>query len=68
LNQRVRPVGSAEFSDDALPVCLGAVVDQRYENAINVEDAQIDERRPPSGGLGGVGLRLPRPAGSKPRR
>jgi hypothetical protein len=68
LNQHVRPAGSAEFSDDALPVCLEAVVDKRYDNAINVEGAQIDERRPPSGGLGGVGLRLPRPAGSKPRR
>jgi hypothetical protein len=50
LNQHVRPAGSAEFSDDALPVCLGAVVDKCYDNAINVEGAHVDERRAPSGG------------------
>jgi sulfide:quinone oxidoreductase len=41
--QQVRTASGAELSYDALLVCLGSTVYERYEHATNVDDAHIDD-------------------------
>jgi sulfide:quinone oxidoreductase len=42
-NQQVRTAGGEELSYDALLVCLGATMHQRYDHATNLNDAHMDE-------------------------
>ena len=42
-NQQVRTADGAELSYDALVICLGATLHNRYDHTTNVDDAHMDE-------------------------